>query len=312
MDFDSWDYRKFGNLKFAYQSTFHLGYSALKVYSRRQYPTSFRKSVPRSNIYTFSKRSRKNMLFKLQLLDYDYISKSNYQNLFITLTYQSSFFRKYKTISDIKRDVNVFSHRLSRFFSRYDCRFFFVYKLEFTRQGIPHFHLFLVSTMEHTRQNTILLRKYISRIWVEILTSNISISPDDFYMVERMKKASTNVRPVPYKRSKQAIYTYLNKEVSKTVDVVGSFGWVGRFWGIYGRKFFKDCSLSITFRFYNREHFFKFRRSLFRYLKSKGLSVKSYRYSLRYNFMSGLTLFYIHNVSRFLELFYFYAPLPDS
>ena len=163
--------------------------------------------------------------------------------------------------------------------------------------------------MKHTKQNTILLRKYVSRIWVEVLTSNVSISQSDMYMVERMKKASTNVRPVPYKRSRQAIYIYLNKEVSKTVNVA-DYGWVGRFWGIYGRKFYKECSLSITFRFQNRKHFFQFRRSLLRYLKSKGLSIKSYRFSLRYNFMSGLTLFYVHNVSRFLELFYYYAPDP--
>lgn len=287
---------------FDYHSYFRMGYNTFKLYSKRVKPTVFDYDTSnRKPISSFSSSSRKNMLFRLQLIDYSVIRKNNYVTLFITLTYQDKLFNAYKSMSDVKNDIAVLYKRLSRYLGKDN--FFFFYKLEFTKRGIPHFHLYFVSNLLNNNMNYVNFRVWFSKNWSDIITRGLPVPQDD---LRKIRLASTNVRLVKVS-NQQVVFSYINKEVSKVIQTYNSFNWVGRFWGIKGRYFYKHCITDYTFHFSDSKSFFAFRRSALKYLKSKGLNIKNYNYSLNRNFMSGFTVFFVSDIRYFLELYLFYS-----
>jgi len=84
---------------------------------------------------------------------------------FITLTYRDSFYRECKNLIKAKEDLHTFFVYLNRLLP---LDYFSFWKLEFTKQGIPHFHLFMcvAGNIPHSE-----LINYVQVAWL------MSVSP---------------------------------------------------------------------------------------------------------------------------------------
>jgi len=287
--------RNYRRYKSDVHSVVNFGSSAFRVYSRNSKYSSFKTYSNRRSITSFSHSARKNMLFRLQLINQEYLYNMGYSAFFITLTYHPSYFSRI-SVFDTKQHLELLHHRLEYTFGKNS--FFFFYKLEFTRRQVPHYHLFLVFNSSISWDRMV---SYISTTWHSILTNYISVS---FSLSNRILRAGTNVRIVDLSR-KDMLFAYINKEVSKTVQTNNIKCSPGRFWGIKGRAFYKRCITDVSFKFYYSKQFFSFRRIVFKYLKKKGLDVSSYKKSIKYNMFSGFYAFYIKDISIFIKLYYY-------
>jgi len=228
----------------------------------------------RKPIKGFSSASRRNMLWRLQTLDYKALTSDGWTGWFITLTYRDSFYWRTRNLLKAKQDLDKFFIYLSRSLP-FD--YFSFWKLEFTEQGIPHFHLFMCVRGYIFHRELIF---HIQGAWLSVL------SPEGEDLIE-MEKASTNVEFSPLDKT-HVLATYISKEIGKTyqVDMVHKGELPGRFWGIYNRKhykaYIKEDKVGI-----GEYEFYKLRRILRNWLYSKGYKPKIYG---RYH---GTTAFYV-------------------
>jgi len=240
-------------------------------------------SVPvgeRKPIRGFSDSSKRHLLWKLQTLDYDKLKAEGWTAWFVTLTYRDVFYREYRNLRRAKEDLDRFFIYLSRLMP---LDFFSFWKLEFTRKGIPHFHLFMCVRGNVSHADLI---QYVQTAWL------LSVSPPGEHL-KRMRRASTNVRFTPLDRVR-ILAVYISKEIGKTYQVDVSDGELpGRFWGIYNRKYYKLYVKEDTVELQIAE-FYKLRRIFKNWLYSKG-------YSRRFRGREGLTLYYVRNVSDLLR-----------
>ena len=227
----------------------------------------------RKPISGFSNSARRNLLWKLQTLDYEGLQVDGWTAWFITLTYRDEFYREAKNLIKAKQDLHTFFIYLNRLLP---LEYFSFWKFEFTKQSIPHFHLFMCvnGNIPHKKLIT-----YIQNTWL------MSISPYGKHL-ELMEKASTNVRYTPMDKV-DVLSVYISKEIGKNYQVNVPEGELpGRFWGISNRKhyraYIKEDTLSIT-----ETEFYRLRRILRGWLKSKG-----YKFKTRARYQ-GATAYYI-------------------
>jgi len=237
-----------------------IGSMAVKLKGKGK---GFRVGGERKPIKGFSSASRRNMLWRLQTLDYDSLASDGWTAWFITLTYRDSFYKSSRNLLKAKQDLDKFFIYLSRLLP---LDYFSFWKLEFTKKGIPHFHLFMCVRGNISHSELIL---YVQKAWLS------AVSPEGEDLVE-MEKASTNVRFSPLDKS-QILAVYISKEIGKTyqVDMVHKGELPGRFWGIYNRKHYKAYVKEDKVGVGEYE-FYKLRRILRNWLYSKGYKSKIY------------------------------------
>ena len=290
-------------------STPHLEYRVLFASHGLRVSKSMRKSaftVPnKREIVRFSSSSRRNLIFKINTLNFDYITESGLNMFFVTLTYQTDFFFHYKDLKAVKDDLKVFVLYLQRYFS--SSKLTFIWKLEFTRKCVPHFHLFLITDLSKSE-----LIYGVSRFWSEAITRNVDV---DVFEKMKFARVGTQVKSVS---SSSRVFSYLTKYISK--ESYADYGWVGRFWGIYNRAFFKSLTYTFTLTFRSYEHYFRFRRVCKKYLLSRYRKIYEYKKRLnpslsfkkRRFFVSGLSVLFIPDISDFIRLYFYTLGIFDS
>ena len=256
---------------------------------------SNKKNNVRDKIKNFSKNSRKRLLKAALAVNLDKLTSNKYNLYFVTLTYQSDFFRDVKDMKEIKKDLNRFNLYIRRKFSKTIP--FYIWRLEFTKKGVPHFHLLLPSCYDFKT-----LKRIISKLWVDCITANVDY---DANIIERMYKAATNIKLVKLESTKRLV-TYLSKYMSKIDDTLGNSNFnsdfIGRFWGIYNRECYKEFCLNILFSV-KRNTFYRIRRILVNLLNSRlRFTNTTFRYKLRYFYGGGITVFYLHYLD-FLKIY---------
>jgi len=234
------------------------------------------KPVPkgmRKPIRGFSAEAKRNLLWRLQTLDFNRLMADGWTGWFITLTYRDVFYFEAKSLRDVKDDLKKFFTYFSRSFP---LRFFSFWKMEFTKKGVPHFHLFMCveCALDHD-----MLIEFVEDAWLKAT----GVQGEH---LQEMKKASTNVRFSPFELQ-EVIQAYVSKEVGKTYQVdVPDNELPGRFWGIYGRELYKQYVKEDRIEL-DKQDFFKARRIVWRWLKSKG-----YKVSFRGRYQ-GITAYYV-------------------
>ena len=260
-----------------------------------------KKFVPsgmRKKISGFSKDARRNLLRKLQSVDYDELNAQFWSAYFITLTYQYSlddedFYFTHKDLAASKTDLDNFFKRLDYFFKKLGVDWFAFWKMEFfKRASVPHFHLMLFVS-PHQDISYKVLREVVSSMWFGVITKGIEISDR---LRSKMLRSSTNVRYSPVDRY-EVLQVYISKEIGKEyqVDVEG---YTGRFWGIANRKVFKRFYLQESFLI-SESTFYRLRRVFVSYLRKKG-----YRYRIRTQ--NGMSLYYLLSRDDFIRLINYY------
>ena len=288
-------------------------FSALRIYSknRKPYVSEKQREGNKASITHFSNHSRKALLLSLQTINLDDIRKNGYQVLFITLTYQRDFFFRSRVPLDVKVDIDTLDKRLKRYAKKEGFKYTFFYKMEFHRSGVPHLHLFFISTLRHTKQNYLKIRSWFNKSWLSVVSRFGDMRKEEYV---KMQKASTNVRYVKTVNS-SIIFAYVNKEVSKLPQgqsKIFSPGEIGRFWGIKNKSFFKDISFKVVLEFFNYKSFWRFRRSLLKYYRKKLGNKRAYRNSLKFSVFAGFTAFYLVDIASFIKLYNFYSSVsPD-
>ena len=279
----------------------HLEYRVLFASHGLRVSKSMRKSaftVPnKREIVMFSSSSRRNLIFKINTLNFDYISRSGLNMYFVTLTYQTDFFFNFKDLKAVKDDLKVFVLYLQRYYSSSNITF--IWKLEFTKKRVPHFHLFLITDLSKSD-----LIYGVSRFWSEAITRNIDV---DIFEKLKFARVGTQVKSV-YTSSR--VFSYLTKYISK--DSYADYGWVGRFWGIYNRAFFRSLTYTFTLFFHSYDHYFRFKRACKKYLLSRYKKMYEYKkqfdpslsFKKRRFFVSGLSVLFVPDISVFIRLFF--------
>lgn len=271
--------------------------------SRKFIPSGMRKKIK-----GFSADARRNLLWKLQTLDYEELNAQFWNAYFITLTYQYSieqdkedfYFTWKNDLNKVKDDLKKFYMKLNYFLSRkLNLEWFSFWKMEFfERAPVPHFHLILfVSKSDLVNQRS--LAEIISIMWVDTITNKTGVSDE---LKAKMYSSSTNVRYTPIDKYR-ILSVYISKEVGKEYQVDVD-GYTGRFWGIENRKVYKNFILEDQ-RLISEEVFYKVRRIMRKYLRKKGYNLK-----LRSN--NGMRLYYLMNVDEFAGLVNYFEGVSNA
>ena len=266
---------------------------ACKLSHSARYQSKFIPSGMRKSITTFSKSSKRNMLWKIQTIDYELLKKSGWSCYFVTLTYQKDFFLKNKNNKLAKNDLDKFFKRIKAYFKKINIEIFTVWKMEFHKSGVSHFHLMLyLSDNKYQYENLI---KVIPEIWVDVVLYRTKHTKK---LRKSMLKASTNVKYVNLE-FEQIIQAYMSKEIGKEIQTenINPLDHPGRFWGIDNRKQYKKYHIEEG-KIISEKVYFMLRRTL------KGLNrSKGYNYKLRG--LNGFTSFYIKtdDVKRLLDYY---------
>jgi hypothetical protein len=164
--------------------------------------------------------------------------------LFLTLTYPGSFS---PDPGVWKRDLDVFIKRLRRAYP--DAAL--IWKLEPQKRGAPHFHLLLFG-VEHIPYT------WLRRAWFEVVGSG-----DEKHLL-----AGTRVERV---KSWRGVMSYAAKYLGKVEAAADWPDYVGRWWGVSGRKL---LPILLYTGYLGRTAFYAFRRVLYHYLKRRGVSMR--------------------------------------
>ncbi len=266
--------------------------SQVNLQSKKFVPKGMRKKIK-----GFSKDARRNLLWKLQSINYEELNAQLWHAYFITLTYQYSldnekedFYFTWKgDLNLVKKDLKNFFDRLKYFFKKINVEWFAFWKMEFFSKAlVPHFHLMLfVAPTDLINQR--FLKEIISSMWVDTITNKTGVSSS---LKERMYKASTNVRYTPMNRYK-ILQVYISKEIGKEYQI-NVDGYTGRFWGIENRKVYKRFHYEEV-ELISEEVFYKVRRIMKKYLRKKG-------YKSKIKSSNGMKLYYLDNVDDFKRL----------
>lgn len=187
-------------------------------------------SVKRSIIKQWTSKSRKRLLEKLLMIDL------NKQNIYVSLLTYSTEFKPFLTPKLLRLHKHKFFVYLNRLYKDMGI----VWKLEFTRAGMPHLHLLLTNP---SPVNLIYLRWNIARIWNHILYKDFHdvISHKYFKLVFRFHNKPDNTQVM---KSQGIIHyyssymtKYKNKEYQNNLpDYLISDDESFRFWGISSGK----------------------------------------------------------------------------
>ena len=238
----------------------------------------------RDVIVTFSKSAKRNFLWRLQSLDFDKLKKYGYKAYFVTLTYQDKFFLSNRNMKLAKRDLDrLFRREIKKFLGD---DWFSFWKLEYHKSGIPHFHLFVIVSGKFTYNE---VQRAFNKAWV------ISACFDAPEKVRKsMFNASTQVRSCKL-NLKHVLMVYISKEIGKEFQIESKNGELpGRFWGIYNRKLYNSFVRKVVYDM-SEEVFYRYRRIVKRWLKSKG-------YKLKLRSRNGVKGFYVEDISAFEAL----------
>jgi len=125
-----------------------------------------------------------------------------------------------------KRDLRVFLQRLRRYHG-FDIKFSAFWFFEFQGRGAVHFHLFLTHRTP---------KEWIASAWYEVVGS------ED----KRHLQAGTRIESIFSGKHGMCAYAakYAAKQMQK--EVPESFGWVGRFWGVCGRRSTLSAGIGVT------------------------------------------------------------------
>lgn len=200
----------------------------------------------RGTVSEFSRASRKRLMELFASID----KRGQQLPLFITLTYPGKpELWEHFTPDDWKRHLDNFCKRLQRAYSHSTI----IWRLEFQTRGAPHYHLLLFGV-------PFVAADWVARAWWEVVGSG---DPDHL-------QAGTEVRRC---RSWRQAGAYVSKYLAKAGECPVDFP--GRFWGIRGRQFlpveFVDVVLDLP-------QFYRLRRVLSRWVKSRGYDLYLHRY----------------------------------
>jgi len=272
-----------------------VGSSAIKIKTSYKYKGKYIPSGMRSKITSFSTHAKRNLLWRLQTLDYKLLNILGYKAFFITLTVQKDYYLRSFSMPEFKEARSYFEKQLHRFFKRLGIESFSFWKMEFHASGVPHYHLFLFFKKPRKtfiKQLTLKsFRSLVRDLWLTALSLQHQPPADE---LSRMRKSSTNVRYVPLDKN-VLIQIYISKEVGKTLQTDSNLvDSPGRFWGISNRSVYK--------KYVNEQQevipsrvFFKLRRVFRKYARSKG-------YNLKIRSFNGMTLFYLQDIDYFIRL----------
>ena len=273
-----------------------LSHSSSNLQSKKFIPSGLRKKIT-----GFSKDARRNLLWKLQSIDYDELNANLWHAYFITLTYQyadvegkEDFYFTWKgDLNKAKQDLKKFFMRLGYFFDKLKVDWFSFWKMEFfSKAPVPHFHLMLfVAPTDVVNQRSLVA--IISNMWVDTITNKTGVSDE---LKERMYARGTGVRYTPMDKY-EILQVYISKEIGKDYQV-NVDGYTGRFWGIENRKVYKRFYLEEV-SLITEEVFYKVRRIMRKYLRKKG-------YHSKVRSSNGMRLYYLKNVDEFKNLVDYY------
>ncbi len=259
-----------------------IGSMACKLRHSYQYKSKFIPSGMRKSITTFSKTSKRNMLWRIQTIDYEVLRNNNWSCYFITLTYQRDFYKKYKNNKIAKFDLDKFFKRIKTYFKRNKIELFTVWKMEYHKSGVPHFHLMLYLSDKNFRYERLI--NIIPEIWVNVIIYGNKCSKK---LKRKMLNASTNIRYVNLE-FEQIIQAYMSKEIGKEIQTeqINKEDHPGRFWGIDNRKVYKRY-LKEDNKIISKRVYFMLRRALKKLNKSKG-------YDFKIRGLNGFTSYYMN------------------
>jgi hypothetical protein len=180
----------------------------LAVHVGRQSPCPVAPTT-RGAIHGFSRKSRGRLLKTMAKIDRSAASNA----LFVTLTYPSSFTA---ARSQCKGHLHAWGQALVRAFPKSS----FIWRLELTKIGTPHFHLIVFGV------------QYIAHEWVSRTWARIAATGHRWH-----EAAGTEVRRV--KSSKEAL-GYAAKYAAKLPESEAN-DTTGRVWGVIGRKYIPIC-----------------------------------------------------------------------
>lgn len=255
-----------------------------------------RKAGKREKIRGFTDRAKRKLLWRLQTVDYDSLRKLGYRAFFITLTYQDKFFYAFKNIKDCKDDLDTLDKRLGSFLKRSEVDYFYFWKLEFTKKGVPHFHLLLFCKSKNRRKFRVTRKNIIglvNRFWVEVITRNIRVRDNRKLkglekIISDMFKAATNVSATPINKQR-VLMAYMSKELAKKHQTEFPEEYTGRFWGVLNRAVYKRFILKKV-REIDIHTYIYFRRILSKLLRTKG-------YNHKRRGLNGMSFFYVKDMS---------------
>lgn len=209
----------------------------------------------RQEITDFSKRSRRNMRRTLLKLDRDEARARNYNTLFVTLTYPQEF---PENKNRIKKDWDTFSKRLDRKLNSA----FWAWKLEAQKRGAPHFHLVLFTKYGDLQD----LKGWVSANWADVVRKNSGWSKSN----ENYQKNLVAGTRIDFcgKPDEKGVIGYMTDYSAKKNEYDSGHRW-GERWGVRRREKFDDLVDWVAFAL-NRKEFLRARRTLKRWLKSKG------------------------------------------
>lgn len=192
----------------------------------------------RGPVRLWSSASRRRLLKTVAAIDFDQLSESwGGSWFFATLTYKED-----PGQSRCKRDLDVLARRWTREFGV--CRW--VWKMEFQRRGVPHFHIIAWVPHTHTLGQ---VRKWLWAAWEETAQQGESLRVD----LESVRSKSPASYFVSYARS--------DKEIQHRLPELWSGG--GRWWGVRG------MSPQWSRRQLSPREFVAARRVLVRYRRSR-------------------------------------------
>lgn len=163
----------------------------------------------RGKITGFSKASRWRLLKRLAIVDWG-------KARLITLTYPSDVDR-----ITLESNMNHLKAFIERWFRHYEYRPTFVWRKEYTKQGIVHYHLLQPKPKWHDD-----LIEFVSRSWAEILATD---------RTEDIERAGTKVE---FAKSVNQSMSYVAKYIAKTLDEFPEYH-KGRIWGMVGQEGFR-------------------------------------------------------------------------
>lgn len=176
-------------------------YVAVHIGSQRSCPV---RPTTRGSVHGFSRQSRSRLLKRMAQVDRQAASRA----LFVTLTYPASFQVDFSTC---KRHLKAFAQRVTRKFARGSL----IWRLELTKQSVPHFHLIVFG-------QRFIPHEWVAESWYDVVgTGN-----------REHRAAGTEVRRVAHARE---ALSYAAKYAAKLPDG-DSVETEGRVWGIYGRQ----------------------------------------------------------------------------
>lgn len=184
------------------------GFNVLHRYKEENEPPT-RKA---NDITTFTKKSRLNMLKKLNKVDFN----NGKQPYFITLTYPG----RYPTDSkQYKSDLDVFIKRMKREFGELA----YLWRLEAQKRGAPHYHFIIYFEKEFKKEY---LKHWVSQNWFEVVQRSWLIKD------ERHLRAGTNVKSINGIRQAMCyVSKYMTKDQDDGLKDQGRYWAASQNWG---------------------------------------------------------------------------------